>query len=194
MHRLSVGGDFPGLVFAIGSVLIFLLAIPALWYVVGGALVRLRHLRRGSAVVTPRLRIGPVLQQNFHHFLIADLRGFVKSSPSAFLTGIRWSAILNQNTDNFATVRCGGAVQRSNLHGIVRDRGYIGALPDEGSRDVGTCEESRKVQSGESVRRPALRSRGIILQNFRNFVSPSCRCGFENIQVPACTQQQVGDL
>ena len=39
MHRLSVGGDFPGLVFAIGSVLIFLLAIPALWYVVGGALV-----------------------------------------------------------------------------------------------------------------------------------------------------------
>ena len=37
MHRLSVGGDFPGL-FAVGSVLIFLLAIPALWYVVGCAL------------------------------------------------------------------------------------------------------------------------------------------------------------
>jgi hypothetical protein len=39
MHRLSVGGDFPGLLFAVGSVLIFLIAIPALWYVVAGALV-----------------------------------------------------------------------------------------------------------------------------------------------------------
>jgi hypothetical protein len=39
MHRLRVGGDFPGLVFAVGSVLIFLLAIPALWVVVAGALV-----------------------------------------------------------------------------------------------------------------------------------------------------------
>ena len=37
MHRLPVGGDFPGLLFAIGSVLIFLLAIPALWYVLFGA-------------------------------------------------------------------------------------------------------------------------------------------------------------
>ena len=39
MHRLTVGADFPGLVFAVGSMLIFLLAIPALWYVVAGALV-----------------------------------------------------------------------------------------------------------------------------------------------------------
>jgi hypothetical protein len=38
MHRLQVGGNFPGLVFAVGSVLIFLLAIPALWVVVAGAL------------------------------------------------------------------------------------------------------------------------------------------------------------
>jgi hypothetical protein len=38
MHRLPVGGDFPGLVFAIGSALIFLIALPALWYVVAGAL------------------------------------------------------------------------------------------------------------------------------------------------------------
>jgi hypothetical protein len=38
MHRLPVGGDFPGLVFAVGSALIFLVAIPALWYVVAGAL------------------------------------------------------------------------------------------------------------------------------------------------------------
>ena len=37
MHRLPVGGDFPGLIFAVGSVLIFLLAIPALWYVLVGA-------------------------------------------------------------------------------------------------------------------------------------------------------------
>ena len=38
MHRLPVEGNFPGLVFAVGSALIFLLAIPALWYVVAGAL------------------------------------------------------------------------------------------------------------------------------------------------------------
>jgi hypothetical protein len=38
MHRLPVGGDFPGLVFAVGSALIFLIALPALWYIVVGAL------------------------------------------------------------------------------------------------------------------------------------------------------------
>jgi len=38
MHRLPLGGDFPGLVFAVGSALIFLIALPALWYVVVGAL------------------------------------------------------------------------------------------------------------------------------------------------------------
>ena len=39
MHQMPVGGNFPGLVFAIGSMLIFLFAIPALWYIVGAALV-----------------------------------------------------------------------------------------------------------------------------------------------------------
>lgn len=39
MHRLPVGGNVPGLIFAVGSVLIFLFAIPSLWYVVGAALV-----------------------------------------------------------------------------------------------------------------------------------------------------------
>jgi bacteriorhodopsin len=39
MHEMPVGGNFPGLVFALGSMLIFLFAIPALWYVVGAALV-----------------------------------------------------------------------------------------------------------------------------------------------------------
>jgi hypothetical protein len=38
MHRLRVGGDFPGLIFAVGSVLIFLFAIPALGFVLAGAL------------------------------------------------------------------------------------------------------------------------------------------------------------
>lgn len=38
MHRLPVGGDFPGLVFAVGSALIFLIALPALWYLVVSAL------------------------------------------------------------------------------------------------------------------------------------------------------------
>ena len=39
MHEMPVGGSFPGLLFAIGSALIFLFAIPALWYVVAGATV-----------------------------------------------------------------------------------------------------------------------------------------------------------
>jgi len=33
MHELPVGGNIMGIVFAVGSVLIFLLAIPALWFV-----------------------------------------------------------------------------------------------------------------------------------------------------------------
>ncbi len=37
MHKLPVGGDFPGLVFAVGSVAIFLIALPSLWYFVGFA-------------------------------------------------------------------------------------------------------------------------------------------------------------
>jgi hypothetical protein len=39
MHELPVGGSFPGLLFAVGSALIFLFAIPALWYVVVAAAV-----------------------------------------------------------------------------------------------------------------------------------------------------------
>ena len=38
MHRMPVAGNFPGLVFAVGSALIFLFAIPALWFVLVGAL------------------------------------------------------------------------------------------------------------------------------------------------------------
>lgn len=38
MHQLPVGDNFPGLLFAVGSALIFLLAIPALWYVLVGAI------------------------------------------------------------------------------------------------------------------------------------------------------------
>lgn len=34
MHELPVGGNFPGIVFAVGSALIFLFAIPALWFLV----------------------------------------------------------------------------------------------------------------------------------------------------------------
>lgn len=39
MHQLPIGGNFPGLVFAAGTALIFLLAIPALWYFSLSALV-----------------------------------------------------------------------------------------------------------------------------------------------------------
>jgi hypothetical protein len=38
MHRLPIGGDIPGLVFAVGCSLIFLIAVPALWYLEVGAL------------------------------------------------------------------------------------------------------------------------------------------------------------
>jgi hypothetical protein len=38
MHQLSFGGGFPGLVFAVGSALIFLIALPQLWYFLGLAL------------------------------------------------------------------------------------------------------------------------------------------------------------
>src|SRR5215470_16412349 len=34
MHKLSVGGGFMGLVFALGSALIFVLGFPSLWYFV----------------------------------------------------------------------------------------------------------------------------------------------------------------
>jgi len=37
MHKLPVGGNFAGLLFAVGSVLIFLMAIPALWVVICAA-------------------------------------------------------------------------------------------------------------------------------------------------------------
>ena len=39
MHQIPVGSGFPGLLFAVGSALIFLFAIPALWVVVAAALV-----------------------------------------------------------------------------------------------------------------------------------------------------------
>lgn len=38
MHQMPVGGNFPGLVFAVGSALIFLFAIPALWFVLVAAI------------------------------------------------------------------------------------------------------------------------------------------------------------
>ena len=34
MHQLPIGGGFVGLVFVVGSALIFLLGLPALWYFV----------------------------------------------------------------------------------------------------------------------------------------------------------------
>jgi hypothetical protein len=37
MHQLPVAGNFPGFLFAVGSALIFLIAIPALWFVIAGA-------------------------------------------------------------------------------------------------------------------------------------------------------------
>jgi hypothetical protein len=39
MHKLSFGGGFMGLLFTLGSVLIFVLGFPALWYFVAFAFV-----------------------------------------------------------------------------------------------------------------------------------------------------------
>jgi hypothetical protein len=39
MHHLGVDSNFPGLLFTVGSVLIFLFAIPALWFVVAAAVL-----------------------------------------------------------------------------------------------------------------------------------------------------------
>ena len=39
MHEMPVGANVPGLVFAMGSALIFLFAIPALWYVIAASVV-----------------------------------------------------------------------------------------------------------------------------------------------------------
>jgi hypothetical protein len=37
MHRLPVAGDLPGLVFAVGTAVIFVIAVPALGYLLIGA-------------------------------------------------------------------------------------------------------------------------------------------------------------
>jgi hypothetical protein len=37
IHKVPVGADFPGLLFAVGMVLIFLIAVPALWFVLVAA-------------------------------------------------------------------------------------------------------------------------------------------------------------
>jgi hypothetical protein len=37
MHKLPVGAGFAGLVFTIGSIAIFLIGLPTLWYFVAGA-------------------------------------------------------------------------------------------------------------------------------------------------------------
>lgn len=63
MHRLAVSGDFPRLIFAVGSMLIFLLAIPALWYVVAAALAvgctiaAVLYFARGKPIESSRLSL-----------------------------------------------------------------------------------------------------------------------------------------
>jgi len=37
MHKLPVGAGFAGLVFTVGSIAIFLIGLPALWYFLAGA-------------------------------------------------------------------------------------------------------------------------------------------------------------
>ena len=39
MHEMPVGANVPGLVFLVGSALVFLFAIPALWYVIAASVV-----------------------------------------------------------------------------------------------------------------------------------------------------------
>lgn len=39
MHKLQVGSGFPALLFTVGSVAIFLIALPSLWYFVASAVL-----------------------------------------------------------------------------------------------------------------------------------------------------------
>jgi hypothetical protein len=39
MHKIPVGAGFAGLIFTFGSLAIFLLGLPELWYFLAGALV-----------------------------------------------------------------------------------------------------------------------------------------------------------
>ena len=59
MHRLPVGGDFPGVLFAVGSALIFLIALPALWYVIMGALAVGLVIAAVLQMIHERLDDGP---------------------------------------------------------------------------------------------------------------------------------------
>jgi hypothetical protein len=55
MHKLSIGGGFEGLVFTVGSALIFLFGLPSLWYFLAfsaalgvGVAVLIRLINRSS--------------------------------------------------------------------------------------------------------------------------------------------------
>jgi hypothetical protein len=70
MHKLPVGNGFVGVVFVVGSALIFLLGLPALWYFVvfSGALgvgigIVLRLLNRGRSDRTNPLSILAVTEK-----------------------------------------------------------------------------------------------------------------------------------
>ena len=52
MHRIRFGGGVAGMVFTVGSMLIFLLGVPVLWYFFAGAVA----LGVGFAAVLHRVR------------------------------------------------------------------------------------------------------------------------------------------
>ncbi len=57
VHHIQVGGGIAGLIFTVGSMVVFLWGVPALWYFLGGAIalgagvaVILRVVRQGSSI------------------------------------------------------------------------------------------------------------------------------------------------
>jgi hypothetical protein len=63
VHKVPVGADVPGLLFAVGMVFIFLLAVPALSYVLAGAAV----LGLGIACILRVLHRSQPFEKSYSH-------------------------------------------------------------------------------------------------------------------------------
>ena len=68
IHRVPVGADIPGLLFAVGMIFIFLLAVPVLWYVLVGGVV----LGIGIAILLRAIHRAQPYENSYSH--LAQLR------------------------------------------------------------------------------------------------------------------------
>lgn len=68
IHKVPVGADVPGLLFAVGMIFIFLLAVPVLWYVLVGGIV----LGIGIALILRAIHRAQPYENSYSH--LAQLR------------------------------------------------------------------------------------------------------------------------